>query len=157
MIEAVQWTGRNLKELNNFIGLPLKDPESGKYWIPTLEGPMFVSVNDWIIKGIAGEFYPCKPDIFIKTYEGEDKAKNPYLKFYALPLEEGKKMYRYKVMNTVLNQDIGRIHWRGGWRQYVFRAHPAVDMARSCHKEIDNFIDELMKRWKEKLKKKGHK
>jgi len=37
--------------------------------IHTLEGIMFVSDGDWIIRGVAGEFYPCKPEIFEKTYE----------------------------------------------------------------------------------------
>jgi len=37
--------------------------------IPTLEGVMFAQVGDFIIKGVNGEFYPCKPDIFLKTYE----------------------------------------------------------------------------------------
>lgn len=37
--------------------------------IDTLEGRMKASLNDWIIKGVNGEFYPCKPDIFEKTYE----------------------------------------------------------------------------------------
>lgn len=37
--------------------------------IPTLEGNMKASNGDWIIKGVNGEFYPCKPDIFEKTYE----------------------------------------------------------------------------------------
>ena len=37
--------------------------------IKTLEGDMIVSERDYIIKGIAGEFYPCKPDIFKATYE----------------------------------------------------------------------------------------
>ncbi len=37
--------------------------------IPTLEGDHKANVGDWIIKGINGEFYPCKPDIFEKTYE----------------------------------------------------------------------------------------
>lgn len=37
--------------------------------IVTLEGVMAVSENDWIIKGVNGEYYPCKPDIFEKTYE----------------------------------------------------------------------------------------
>lgn len=37
--------------------------------IATLEGKMIVSPNDWIIKGVNGELYPCKPDIFEKTYE----------------------------------------------------------------------------------------
>lgn len=40
--------------------------------ITTLEGTMTASVNDWIIKGVEGEFYPCKPDIFEKTYEAVD-------------------------------------------------------------------------------------
>lgn len=37
--------------------------------IATLEGAMKASVDDWIIKGVKGEFYPCKPDIFAATYE----------------------------------------------------------------------------------------
>lgn len=44
----------------------------GKITIPTLEGVMTVSDGDWIIRGIKGEFYPCKPDIFEATYEGEE-------------------------------------------------------------------------------------
>ncbi|TLQ07570.1 hypothetical protein FEZ48_06200 [Marinilactibacillus psychrotolerans] len=43
--------------------------ESGELYIYTLEGIMRVSVGDYIIKGVNGEFYPCKPDIFEKTYE----------------------------------------------------------------------------------------
>lgn len=37
--------------------------------IHTLEGPHYLLVEDWIIKGVKGEFYPCKPDIFMMTYE----------------------------------------------------------------------------------------
>ena len=37
--------------------------------IPTLDGVMWAKEGDWIIKGVNGEFYPCKPDIFEKTYE----------------------------------------------------------------------------------------
>jgi len=39
------------------------------FYINTLEGPLWVSPGDWIIKGVQGEFYPCKPDIFEATYE----------------------------------------------------------------------------------------
>lgn len=49
----------------------LKDgigPERGIY-IPTLEGSMFGGPDDWIIRGVKGEFYPCKPDIFAATYD----------------------------------------------------------------------------------------
>jgi hypothetical protein len=40
--------------------------------IPTLEGNMEASIGDWIIRGVKGEFYPCKPDIFAATYEAVD-------------------------------------------------------------------------------------
>ena len=45
-----------------------------KMWIeiPTLEGVMRANYGDWIIKGVKGEFYPCKPDIFEATYEKEE-------------------------------------------------------------------------------------
>ena len=43
--------------------------EGGRIHIRTLEGEMQARVGDWIIKGVAGEFYPCKPDIFKATYE----------------------------------------------------------------------------------------
>lgn len=38
-------------------------------YIYTLEGKMEASIGDWIIKGVSGELYPCKPDIFFQTYE----------------------------------------------------------------------------------------
>jgi hypothetical protein len=49
--------------------LPDHDLRTGKLLIPTMEGDMTASRGDWIIKGIAGEFYPCKPDIFANSYE----------------------------------------------------------------------------------------
>ena len=45
------------------------DPDEGRYFIRTLEGPMTVLAGDWIITGVAGEHYPCKPDIFEAIYE----------------------------------------------------------------------------------------
>ncbi|KRQ27140.1 MULTISPECIES: hypothetical protein [unclassified Mycobacteroides] len=42
--------------------------------IETLEGSMLASSGDWIIRGVAGEFYPCKPDIFEKTYEPVEES-----------------------------------------------------------------------------------
>ncbi len=44
-------------------------PEEREMVIPTLEGEMTASLCDWIIRGVKGEFYPCKPDIFEATYE----------------------------------------------------------------------------------------
>lgn len=45
--------------------------------IQTLEGDMLASPGDWIIKGVKGEFYPCKPDIFAATYEPADTSATP--------------------------------------------------------------------------------
>jgi hypothetical protein len=45
--------------------------------IHTLEGTMFGEVGDWIIKGVKGEFYPCKPDIFAETYEAVAIEEQP--------------------------------------------------------------------------------
>ncbi len=45
------------------------DPVANEYVIKTLEGEHLLTYGDFIIKGIAGEFYPCKPDIFHATYE----------------------------------------------------------------------------------------
>ena len=44
-------------------------PDTEHFVVPTLEGHMLLCPGDWLIKGILGEFYPCKPDIFEKTYE----------------------------------------------------------------------------------------
>ena len=71
VIEAIQYNGDNYNEISNFTGnkslLGLK--QSNEIIISTLEGNMIVSIGDYIIKGIKGEFYPCKPDIFEQTYE----------------------------------------------------------------------------------------
>lgn len=73
VIEAVQWTGLNANEVMDFLGWrnASEDKASGLR-IHTLEGTMQADVNDWIIKGVQGEFYPCKPEIFAATYEPAD-------------------------------------------------------------------------------------
>jgi len=45
------------------------DPRDGRMVIATLEGGHWVNLGDWVIRGVQGEFYPCKPDIFDTTYE----------------------------------------------------------------------------------------
>jgi len=83
IIEAVQWVGDNATEIMLFVGKKLKvsrppygmeldkdiPKEAYTIIIPTLEGDMKASKGDFIIKGVNGEFYPCKPNIFEKTYE----------------------------------------------------------------------------------------
>lgn len=89
IVEALQWNGNNVIDIYNF--LEDKNVETqyevnsegknfyidfsrgqcvtGDLMIKTLEGAMKADIGDYIIKGVNGEFYPCKPDIFEKTYE----------------------------------------------------------------------------------------
>ena len=71
VIEAIQFTGtkENLEELSRFSHVIIYSPASTRISIKTLEGMMEATKGDWIIKGVADEFYPCKPDIFEATYE----------------------------------------------------------------------------------------
>ena len=87
VIEAVEWTGGNSLEVFEFLGgfegqeatgvgecfYFDNDKVEGGLVIKTLEGEHKASVGDMIIKGIAGEFYPCKPEIFAATYELTEK------------------------------------------------------------------------------------
>lgn len=91
-MEAVQWTGKNQREMFDFLTdykktkhYPTLEEESfridlcngtcmvGNLIIKTLEGELIASIGDYVVKGIAGEFYPCKPDIFEQTYELVEK------------------------------------------------------------------------------------
>jgi len=75
VIEAIQYNGTEqsaieISSIEDFEGM--LDFKSGKFdgfYINTLEGQMNVSNGDYVIKGVQGEFYPCKPDIFELTYE----------------------------------------------------------------------------------------
>jgi len=73
VIEAIQWTGTNLEEMRKFMNKNKPAWGSESYpdalYIYTLEGTHRADIGDWIIKGVQGEFYPCKSDIFEQTYE----------------------------------------------------------------------------------------
>jgi|SRR5581483_6224392 len=69
VIEYAKWTGKNFLQVQSFapgIGFAHKQGELPVLKIHTLEGIMDANVGDYIIKGVNGEFYPCKPDIFLK-------------------------------------------------------------------------------------------
>ena len=68
-IEAIKWTGENLTEILRFANTQNIDITSGVLIIKTLEGDMVASTGDYIIRGLRGEYYPCKPDVFQKKYE----------------------------------------------------------------------------------------
>lgn len=72
--EAIQFVGSNLKEIKDYVkekctSASFRGPDCIGITIETLEGNMHASVGDYIIKGLRGEFYPCKPDVFEKKYE----------------------------------------------------------------------------------------
>lgn len=76
VIEALQFTRNNWEEIQTFTQgqahtLTIERRMDGKCTciIPTLEGEHIANEGDWIIKGVQGEYYPCKPDIFEQTYE----------------------------------------------------------------------------------------
>lgn len=70
IIQAVQYLREdNISECMDFCPDMVYNNQDNEYDIKTLEGNMRISRGDYIIRGINGEFYPCKPDIFHKTYE----------------------------------------------------------------------------------------
>lgn len=69
IVEAIQFTGYNSDEIKTFCGDKCMTGFLDKVIIHTLEGNMTANIGDYIIKGIKGEFYPCKPDIFEETYD----------------------------------------------------------------------------------------
>lgn len=83
-IEAVQWEGLNPTEIKEFAGDNVEieyydaayeagaGPVVATVTIHTLEGDIKANKGDYIIKGVKGEFYPCKPDIFLQTYDAVD-------------------------------------------------------------------------------------
>lgn len=72
-IEAIRFIGSNYEEIREFIGQNTLSSDLSIV-IPTLEGDMVAQKGDYIIKGVQGEFYPCKPDIFNATYEVVSEA-----------------------------------------------------------------------------------
>lgn len=81
VIEAVQWNGLNLEEIKDFVGDSLiynindaawkvgKDAPTVHIKIKTLEGTMIAKAGDYIIRGVNGEIYPCKAEVFWRSYE----------------------------------------------------------------------------------------
>lgn len=76
VVEDIQWTGENYRDIWEFAGKKIVHyfQEAEVLMVRTLEGDMFVSRGDYIVKGIRGEFYPCKPDVFQETYEDAEET-----------------------------------------------------------------------------------
>lgn len=111
IIDAVQYLGDNI-----VIGVCNCDAADPAH-CHTLEGPLHVSAGDWIITGVKGEKYPCKPDIFEKTYEpasasdGATRVKQLVLDqaqdegLWAVPFEG-----QQPIMEAYLQQELRKLH-----------------------------------------------
>lgn len=71
-IEAIQWTGDNLTEVMAFCPKAYPDDMTSLLVIETLEGKLYAPEEDYIIKGVDGEFYPCNPSVFLAAYDEVD-------------------------------------------------------------------------------------
>ena len=128
-IEAVQFDGLNPTELKDFVGenceVKIYDndvtPPVARIVIHTLEGDMEVSKGDYVIKGVKGEFYPCKPDIFEQTYESVETQKE---------LEEALKC---------AIADVVRFSKRGG-RQVELENEPYYNALHSLYEQLEKLI-----------------
>lgn len=78
VVEAMVWNGENIKEVKEFCGFDahihysytsFENQPQVKLVLVTLEGEMEVRPGSYIIKGVKGEFYPCRADVFTETYE----------------------------------------------------------------------------------------
>ena len=78
-VETIQWTGDNFDDIHEFAGDSCAlNVDSNILVVKTLEGSLCAEIGDWIIRGIYGEFYPCKPDIFTMTYKSPDEDTSKY-------------------------------------------------------------------------------
>ena len=101
VIEAVQYTKHNKDKLIEFLGLS-KEYNLDVLIIKTLEGDMKASYGDYIIKGVKGEFYPCKPDIFKETYE-EVKEEETIIESIMVLIEKEVKLQLEKYPFTTIS------------------------------------------------------
>lgn len=92
VVEALKFTGDNWAEIEDFVPVGGYN-DDGTFQIATLEGEHKCSIGDYVIKGVAGEFYPCNPGIFESTYEAvstiafrDAGAMAAYLGSYAPPI-----------------------------------------------------------------------
>lgn len=99
-IDAIQWLGtfESYGKICSFTGLALQNNHNGEsepqeLYIPTLEGEHVAKKGDWIIRGVKGEFYPCKPDIFELTYEQVSEGIAEVFDTKKIPTAHGSTMH----------------------------------------------------------------
>ena len=156
VIEAIQYDGANITEIETFVGgkLPtvMTSDLGAQLVISTLEGDMKVTKGDYVIKGINGECYPCKPDIFKSTYdvvednngilsEGEKRVRTNFNVSSSKTVDKAKKLmakainllstdqnsvasYYYDNLNTIQYRDLS-----GDYQREVATAKTKIEEA----------------------------
>jgi hypothetical protein len=135
IIEAIQWLG-SLPLPEEFSKMGFMEHENGyDLEIDTLEGVMICRMNDYIIKGVKGEFYPCKPDIFEMTYEvvNEHSWKAIPINLHDLQGEEGMRI-KFKSVKETLDQRITEALKHGKIIDRIFLTEDeALSLQRECY------------------------
>ena len=108
VIDAIKWDGDNVKEVMDFMTWrnASHDNRTGLL-IHTLEGTLHASIGDMIIKGVQGEFYACKPDIFAATYEDAIASPSPPL----LPQQGGEQTDRMPECPKPFHTEASTFGW----------------------------------------------
>lgn len=145
-IEAIQWTGSNLREVITFTDGPpdTRTSHAGMAWdaytdlverdglkIYTLEGKMLASPGDWIIRGVKGELYPCKPDIFEATYTRAALAAAP-----VQPVAEPSYEHQRAIMEGERNASLdaySRVIYLTGAESQLYEAGFTNGWQRASH------------------------
>lgn len=177
VIDAVQWTGANVDEVLAFI-LTKGEARRGlgdwrnSIFLDTLEGTMRADPNDWVIKGVKGEFYPCKPDIFAATYEAvTDDDSTP-----ADPERIRREALPYLMAGRLTEHEYNSINRPDGfvWRDDVkmwdrvtqtvrelqdeierLNSNPQIGVCAICNMTIwlrDGMFEEAGKQWHQRCK-----
>lgn len=145
-VEAVRWTGYNFEEIKSFVGCSCG--LRGSYMNPdliihTLEGDHHALVGDYIIKGVHGEFYPCKPDIFMETYEEVEPEE------YRVGQRSGKALMREAKQLTIQefmakNPDFIKPIMRGAVMGTITFFCSDPSQTSYFEDEVDKRLDEIL-------------
>lgn len=162
-IEFIKFNGHNYDDISKFIGQELKPKlESETAYVAgqgapifsieilTLEGVMKGMTGDYIIKGIKGEFYPCKPDIFIATYDIHftEKQNNSAKYHGSMILEEFTGLSFVDAMKysrqgrAITNPNIS-----GWWRQDLNSTEQFLDSDKTQNFWIASFVYDYIKKY----------
>ena len=110
-VEAVQWNGDNREEIFDF-ARDAAYMSNDSMMIRTLEGDVTAAIGDYIIKGVKGELYPCKPDIFRETYYCAERPAGGFcnnLSFYRMSMDMN--CSELAELCNISNQTILRYEW----------------------------------------------